>query len=412
MIQRLTIVVLITLIFFTLLLVPISHQVSAESTRAESGNLLMTGPVYMKDINGHWAERYMDKMLRKTIAYGFLDQTFRPDQPMSRLDVAIMLAKGLGLETWKTAEDSLDKLLPFSDLSTLTTEQKRYVYIVSGLGLMIGDQAGTFRPHDAITRDEFATLLVRALGYERETESDQVDTITLPFADKKEIPQWAYPYVQVAWDHQLMIGYEENGVETFKPKRQITRAEVTTVISRIDAMTVSSADDPVRIGSVAEVDASVSQLTLVTAEGQRYVLSVRSDAAVYVGGKESTLTQVKAGMRAEVIIDGNGRVSYLEAGYTLDQPDEILQMVKGTVMDNGWNSVSTNSENTAILRVKKDDGTTFNITLKSDTSVYIGDETSRLIEIQKNARVSVIVKKESDGTYVAKEVRVFSQTHM
>lgn len=159
-------IVMVMIVTLSMMLVPLVNQVSAEESgttgQAESGNLLMTGPIQMNDINGHWAEATIDHMLRKTIAYGFLDGTFRPDQPMSRLDVALMLVKGLGLETWKTAEGTLDELLSFTDVSGLTAEQKKYIYIVSGLGYMIGDQAGTFRPGEPITRDEFATILESA----------------------------------------------------------------------------------------------------------------------------------------------------------------------------------------------------------------------------------------------------------
>lgn len=407
MFQRIA-MILAAVMVLGIALTPFASVSLAESSQAESGNVLITGPLQMKDIDGHWAEEMIDKMMAKTIAFGFLDQTFRPDQAMSRLDVAIMLVKGLGLETWLTAQDSLDYLLPFSDVSDLTREQRKYVYIVSGLGLMIGDTAQTFRPFDAITRDEFATLLVRALGYERETKSETVEQTQLPFADNGSIPDWALNYVRVAWSQELIIGYENNNTLTFRPKREITRAEVTTVISRIDAMTASGADLRQRNGNLAEVDADARQIIVVSAEGERYVMAVDEEASIYVGGEPAGLADIQQGTEADIVVDGNGQVIYLSAFQPKDGETQLLHMLKGSVTLNGWQQNTNEAAQSASIQLQAPGDQTVDIIVNGSTPVYIGSQLSTPSDIEIGAKVSVIATLNSSGDYVASEIRVFA----
>ena len=47
------------------------------------------------DIQGHYAEKHIDKLEKCGIVNGFEDGTFRPDEPITRGDVAIMIANTL-----------------------------------------------------------------------------------------------------------------------------------------------------------------------------------------------------------------------------------------------------------------------------------------------------------------------------
>ncbi|WP_200758160.1 S-layer homology domain-containing protein [Effusibacillus dendaii] len=125
--------------------------------------------------------------------------TFRPDQPMSRLDVAIMLVKGLGLQTLLSAKDVVNQSLAFKDLANLSESQLNYLKIVNGFGLMVGGDGISFRPNDAVTRTEAAVLLVRVLGYEEDAKAIQYPRLS--FVDAADIPAWAAPSVQVAVQH-------------------------------------------------------------------------------------------------------------------------------------------------------------------------------------------------------------------
>ena len=50
------------------------------------------------------------------------------------------------------------------------------------------------------------------------------------YADDAEIPAWAKPYVQAAFDHHVLIGLEDN---RFAPNMQTTRAEMAVALLRV-----------------------------------------------------------------------------------------------------------------------------------------------------------------------------------
>jgi len=48
-----------------------------------------------KDTEGHYAEQHIDKLVEYGIVNGYDDGTFRPDQPITRGQVAVMVANVL-----------------------------------------------------------------------------------------------------------------------------------------------------------------------------------------------------------------------------------------------------------------------------------------------------------------------------
>jgi len=52
---------------------------------------------------------------------------------------------------------------------------------------------------------------------------------TLAFADSDKIPAWSRGYIKKAVELGIIKGYSDN---TFGPQREITRAEVVTIISK------------------------------------------------------------------------------------------------------------------------------------------------------------------------------------
>lgn len=97
---------------------------------------------------------------------------------------------------------------------------------LNALGLMIGDSRG-FRPDDTITRAEFATLIVRALG-----EEDTAKLLTgaqTGFTDVDSVNHWASGYIKVAAQKGLINGYG-NGL--FGPDDNIKVVDAIVLMTR------------------------------------------------------------------------------------------------------------------------------------------------------------------------------------
>lgn len=83
----------------------------------------------------------------------------RPDEPLTREDLAIWMVNALGHQ--EVAEASLSIGLDFKDSSSIIMGKHNYVAIAAGLNLIGGDESGNFRPHDAVSWGELASAVVR-----------------------------------------------------------------------------------------------------------------------------------------------------------------------------------------------------------------------------------------------------------
>ena len=111
----------------------------------------------------HWAYSYVETAL----AHGVMDAggAFRPEDYISREEMAVMLVRALGYN--ELAGQLTDLSLPFDDV----TENQGYIAIAYDIGMITGvEGAGgqlKFLPYDSATREEAAAMLVRV--YERYT---------------------------------------------------------------------------------------------------------------------------------------------------------------------------------------------------------------------------------------------------
>ncbi|RJX41887.1 licheninase [Paenibacillus pinisoli] len=90
------------------------------------------------------------------------------------------------------------------------------------LGLITGYPDGSFRPNGQVTREEFAHLIVKALGLKNEQAAPVL-------TDEAAVSGWAKESVQLAVKAGIIRGYEDG---TFRPKALISRAEMAVMLGR------------------------------------------------------------------------------------------------------------------------------------------------------------------------------------
>jgi hypothetical protein len=120
----------------------------------------------------------------------------------------------------------------FSDITSDTYDNPDYpeaVSTLSDLGIVSGFNDGTYRPHDPVTRQQFAKMIVKLSGY------PVTGAEACPFTDVSETPTSAdplYPASYVAVCAGLGIA---KGVDAthFAPYKNITRAQSITMLIRM-----------------------------------------------------------------------------------------------------------------------------------------------------------------------------------
>ena len=149
------------------------------------------------------------------IAYltGYEDGTVRPNDYITRAQVAVIFYR-LMTEEFRTAfwTDEND----FSDVSADSWYNEAVSTAVNA-GIFGGYDDGTFRPGNYITRAEFASIAASFLGEEYEGE-DLFDDIST---------HWARESINCI----AAAGWVVEADDSFRPKDNITRAEVASIIN-------------------------------------------------------------------------------------------------------------------------------------------------------------------------------------
>lgn len=146
---------------------------------------------------------------------GYEDQTFRPDNQMSRQEVTVMFSRLLNERPQKGMIYSRDYKDVADDLWSVTA-----ISYMSNLKMVKGYPDGNFRPYANITRAEFAAMATRFanIGEGNKTFTD---------VDRSH---WAYEVIQKAAEAGWITGYPDG---SFRPDQPITRGEVVTITNRM-----------------------------------------------------------------------------------------------------------------------------------------------------------------------------------
>jgi len=137
---------------------------------------------------------------------------------------AVNIAKVIS-ELTKKLEDSKGVSVNFND--TVTHWADKTVRLFTKLGVVKGYEDGSFRPNDSITRGEFASIIFRVFGL--------TDSTSTNLSDGKG--HWAEDAIIALSYSGIISGYEDG---SFKPDRQITRAEIISIISKLVVLKTTS----------------------------------------------------------------------------------------------------------------------------------------------------------------------------
>lgn len=165
-----------------------------------------------------WAKEAWEAMAARGL---LLDegQTTQPET-IARGEVLAMLVRLLELQR----EDSNDTLV-FAD--TGGSPWHKEIAVAAALGIAKGKNGGTFGANDAITREELAVLVYRAL---KALELPLDHTAAVEFVDRNAIHNYAQEAVGRLAGAGLLLG---NGQSSFAPQRQVTRDEAMVLLYRL-----------------------------------------------------------------------------------------------------------------------------------------------------------------------------------
>ena len=198
-------------------------SISTNITRPGQYAVMVYQPKFNDVTPDHWAEHAISVLSAHHIVKGVDEEQFAPDQWTTRAEFAALLVRSLGL-----SESNTDTALPFTDVSQQDWFADE-LSIAYGLGLINGVTQDSFKPHQAISREEMAVLLQRACAYSN-SSTTMNNSSQWKLSDLEELSSWAEPSVLAMLDLGIMTGHSDG---KFKPKDAATRAETAQVLYRM-----------------------------------------------------------------------------------------------------------------------------------------------------------------------------------
>ena len=111
------------------------------------------------DIAGTSCEGAVNVLSALKVVDGFTDGTFKPEQTVTRAQMAKLVVTALGVADYATAKTS-----KYTDMGNAAWAIP-YVEYASNLNIVNGVGNGKFNPNGTVTYEQAATMIVRALGY-------------------------------------------------------------------------------------------------------------------------------------------------------------------------------------------------------------------------------------------------------
>ncbi len=171
--------------------------------------------VSLTDIKGHWAEETINNFISKGYINGYEDKTFKPDKSITRAEFIKIFNRYFNLNNPSGKS--------FSD--TTNHWAKNEIDIAMTNNIISGFEDKTFRPDEAITREQ-AALIISNYKKLQNNNSNSLNK----YKDSNSVSSWAKNALGALVENGYMNGYSDN---TLRPKNNLTRAEAVSLLSRI-----------------------------------------------------------------------------------------------------------------------------------------------------------------------------------
>ncbi len=255
----------------------------------------------------HWAADYVEVAAELGVFKGYGDGSFHPDATISRLELATVMVRVLGLEKEAAA------LPPFSDQNSVPDWGRPYLAVAAKEGLVQGYEDGTLRPAAPVTRAEAASLVARLLAA-RGDRFDVEGSLTRYQPDRARVElegrAWSLAQDAAVYVSGRKVAPAELSSADLSP--DLTRAilDPSGRITYLDSVPMQA------IGRVKGVDPATGKITWGPWDGsgpERSALA-GSAAAVFKNGRRSAVPDLAPGDRVYLLFDSrDGGVRAVDA---------------------------------------------------------------------------------------------------
>jgi len=342
-----------------------------------------------------WAKAYINEMAELGYIKGYEDGTFKPNNSISKTEALILLSRMVGVND-DVFEDSLEYALDEfqSDLKKYTTNYKDEVAFLLYTGILKPDDLDNYltnaNKNEPLKRYEAAILLTKLLGAGEEVEESLF--VASSYADSKDIPEDARPYVEYVKEQGIMQGMGNNaeGMPEFWPNSPVTRSQMAKMLyTLIDILDVTT-----ETGVIVGTD-SFEETVTIALEDKNVAFPVDARTEYKIDGEAVEFEEMIEGMNVKVTQIA-GKLALIE-NYVVLEDTVIYGLVSGTREDEDKKSITiADANNKKIVDT---------YVLAEDAKIRVGGAIDLFSKIKANNYVELVIK---DG--LVEEVSVIDKS--
>ncbi|MGG6311824.1 S-layer homology domain-containing protein [Paenibacillus macerans] len=181
------------------------------------------------DTGNHWSREAVEDLGSRLIVNGVGGGKFAPDKQVTRAELAAVIVRGLGLTGSGTEKNIFRDVTGgawYYDEVSIAYEQ----------GLLTGDEHGSFRPMEPVSREQAMAMIARAMsiaGLEADlagTGAGAADEVLAAFGDAAQMAGWAKEAAAVAVKSGIVTGLDGGKLA---PQEAVTRAQAAVMVRRL-----------------------------------------------------------------------------------------------------------------------------------------------------------------------------------
>ncbi|MGB8686811.1 MAG: S-layer homology domain-containing protein [Microcoleus sp.] len=197
---------------------PIGRSTKPPATTKPKATKAKVGPVKFSDVpDKYWARPFILALVDRKIFADFTDSKFRPDEPITRAELARLIQR-------MSDKEPRRKPIDFKDLKDKSPAAPSIDHSVK-TGYLKGYPNNEFRPDKQVPRVEVIAALASGLNLKPSTKATKTLQV---YTDRKKVPKWAVDKVAAATEAGIVVNHPKR--QLLQPNRTATRAEVAAMI--------------------------------------------------------------------------------------------------------------------------------------------------------------------------------------
>lgn len=321
------------------------------------------------DMKNHWSVEYVEELYNKGIITGYPDETFKPNNNVSRAEAIKMLTVATGEDVGSNKDGY------WAD---------NYIRQAISIGYVLEGEFDDY--NKPMSRLELAKIIVRAID---EEYTPNMNEYSKQITDYDTIDDKDKEYVLKAFVKGIITGYPDGA---FKPDNNVTRAEASTMLVRLLNSDKRKAPKVIK-DNVIEIDGQevkvarkdtvevFNKAANVLRNGGKHTIEVYNEydtvRIYYTSSKDATkfeaMMSFYSNTKRENALDSDNAIVVNEH---TEETNKLTKAILKAIFPTGYEKIYKEFENVTYKGTEKSgkyDGRTYTVkSFPTETGIFIG----------------------------------------